>query len=62
MDDPYEYEDLSVEQLVRVYFIFFNQKYHSRTLIREIKMRLAGELSPEDREILTKTLANEDDK
>lgn len=59
-DDPYQFESLSVDELVWVYFSFRNQKHYSRVLISEFKKRLSRELSPDDREILIKTLANEE--
>ncbi len=58
-DDPYEYEDDSIEQLVSAYFYFYNQGYRSKMLIKEMHKRLALELSDADREILTKTLGND---
>ncbi len=54
-DDPYQYIDLNVDQLVTVYFAFKNTDHYSRSLHSEIKRRLADEkLSRDDREILSK--------
>lgn len=59
-EDPYQYEHLTVDQLVSVYHRHKNEKFHSKALIIEIKIRLNNvELSYEDREILSKTIAGE---
>lgn len=54
-DDPYQYEDYTVDQLVGAHFYFWNQNYQSKALRKEIQKRLASQtLTAEDREILTK--------
>jgi len=59
-EDPYQFEHLTTEQLVRVYWLNKNQNFHSNALLNEIQKRMkGGELSHEEREILSKTLANE---
>lgn len=57
--DPYQYEHLTVDQLVSVYWRFRQTGHHSVVLLDEMKRRLDEGLSIDDREILTKTLANE---
>lgn len=59
-DDPYQYERLSAQQLITTYFNFKNAGDHSDALINEMRKRLRLELSYEDRETLSKTLANEE--
>jgi hypothetical protein len=56
-DDPYQYEDASVDMLVRLYYRFKSEGYQSPALISEMKFRLTMPgLSAEDRELLEKTL------
>ncbi len=58
-NDPYQYRELSVDQLVIAYFAFKNTEYLSEPLINEIKMRIQNPSLPrDDREILTKLLNN----
>lgn len=57
--DPYQYEALSVDQLVTAFWTFKRQGHHSPVLLNEMRKRLAEDLSYEDREIITKTLAQE---
>ncbi len=59
--EPDQYRDCTVDQLVGVYWMFKNQGYRSTPLLSEIWERLDGDdLSDEDREILVKTLGNEE--
>ncbi len=56
-DDPDQYSDLTVEQLVSTYWYFYNADNHySKTLMKEMRWRLRDDLGHEDREVLTKTL------
>lgn len=58
-EDPYQYEALTVDQLVGVYWRFKNEGHKSKALVQEMKIRLLNpDLSYEDREILTKTMNN----
>lgn len=50
-EDPYQFESLSVDELVTAY-----HRVESKALVREIRARLETDLSYEDREILTKTI------
>lgn len=50
-DDPYQFEHLTVEQLVAAYFTFGP----SKVLGDEIQKRLAGELTYEERQMLKVT-------
>ncbi len=60
MEDPYQFQELSVDQLITVYFRNLNQGFQSKALINEMKRRLRDRsLHPDDREVLSKTLANE---
>lgn len=55
--DPYQFERLSPDKLVTVYFELKNSKADMRVIDAEIRQRLKrGELSYEDREILSKTI------
>ncbi len=59
-DDPYQFENLSTDQLVYVYWLNKNQDFKSNVLINEMRSRLDNYLlPPEDFEIITKTLENE---
>ncbi len=59
--EPGQYRDATVDQLVGVYWMFKNQGHRSEPLLGEIWERLEGDdLSDEDREILVKTLGNEE--
>lgn len=59
VDDPYQYSEKSIDDLVKIWFIFKNQNYYAPVLEKEIRLRLENpDLSDEDREVLTKTLAN----
>lgn len=54
-EDPYQYENLSVEQLVTVYLRHMASKIKSKALAGEIIYRLRGELSYEERQLLKVT-------
>ena len=58
-DDPWQYRDLNVDQLVNTYHRYRRDGVNTRVLVYEVRVRLAGNLSADDREILSKTLANE---
>lgn len=59
-DDPYEFENVSIDKLVWYYYECKNQRMtRPPTLILEITKRLNGELSCEDRIVLLSVLANE---
>lgn len=55
-EDPYQYEHLTVEQLVTVRVRHTREKFRSDALTNEIRKRLDYELNYEDREQLTKVL------
>ncbi len=60
-DEPDQYRDCTVDQLVGVYWMFRNHGDRSRPLMAEMWKRLSSDgLSDEDREILVKTLNNEE--
>ena len=58
-DDPYEFLELSTDQLIGVYFECRNGKGNCTPVVNEMKARLLGDPSRDDEEILTKTLMNE---
>lgn len=58
-ENPYQYMDLSVDQLVDAYHRHKNQGLKSTALIDTIRWRAKQTTSDEDREILTKTIAGE---
>jgi hypothetical protein len=59
-DDPYQFEGLSNDRLISLYFELKNSGSRPTVAINEMRHRLANpDLAPDDREILTKTLANE---
>jgi hypothetical protein len=53
-EDPYQYEALTNDQIVDLYHAHKRQRFESQALLWEIQNRLAGDLSYEDREILSK--------
>ncbi len=55
-EDPYQYAHLNTDQLVSVGIRHSIDGIRSGALKTEILMRLQGELSVDDREILTKIL------
>lgn len=59
-EDPYQYLDLSVDQLVDTYHRLKNQGIESRAIVDTIRWRAKQTTSDEDREILTKTIAEEE--
>ncbi len=60
-DEPNQYADCTVDQLVGVYWMFRNHGDRSGPLMAEMWKRVASDnLSDEDREILVKTLGNEE--
>lgn len=58
-DDPLQFADLTPKELVRVHINFKAQDHHSKVLIDEMELRLLGDLSPEDRELLVDALEHE---
>lgn len=57
-EDPYQYESFSVDQLIQIYWEHRRERFHSKALMGEIQNRLNRQLSYTERELLTKTLAN----
>lgn len=53
-DDPYQYENFTVDQLIETYF----RASPSEVLIKEMERRLERGLSFEEREMIVKALAN----
>jgi hypothetical protein len=51
-EDPYQYEELTVEQLVSVYLRHRRERWTSKALRLEVERRLRGPLSYEEREAL----------
>ena len=59
-DAPYQYETYTTDELVGAYFRYQQDRTHVQTVIAEMRKRLGWDLTDEDREILTKTLNNEE--
>lgn len=58
-EDPYQYEELTVDQLVGTFWRHKNEKFPSKALTNELRSRLNDPyLGDEDREIIEKTLGN----
>lgn len=57
--DYSQYENLTTEQLIQVYFVFKKQNHYSPALAAEINKRLAKAEENGDREYLEKTLGEE---
>ena len=58
-EDMTQFEHLSVDQLIYVYWLNHSQQFHSKALITEIRQRIKSETN-ENRELLTKIIANEE--
>lgn len=59
-DDPYQFENLTVDQLVDAYFSARNSGLKTKPVLREIIKRTKSELSRDDLEILTKLMNQEE--
>lgn len=58
-EDPYQYEGLTVDQLVGTFWRHRNEKFPSKALTNELRSRLNDPyLGDDDREIIEKTLGN----
>ncbi len=57
-DDPYQFEQLTVDQLVDWYHLSKRSGLSTQVLVSEMRRRLV-DATPDDREILTKTIAGD---
>lgn len=58
-DDPYQYESLTVDQLVKEYFYLANHKSSTEAVVHEMGKRLKKAATDEDRIVINSCLANE---